>query len=55
MIFGFLFGTDWNRLNRLNGIFEVGYVWNRDIFVTSDQSMGLNLKNTFMIRVGLKF
>ena len=48
-------GTDWNRLNRLNGIFEVGYVWNREIFVASDQAMGLNLDNTFMVRLGLKY
>ncbi len=48
-------GTDWNRLDRMDGIFEVGYVFNREIVVRSDPADDLDLTDTFMIRTGLKF
>ncbi len=48
------FGIDWNNLNRYSGVFEVGYVFNREIYyVHAAETLGLN--DTFMLRAGLTF
>ena len=47
-------GIDWNNLDRFNGLLEIGYVFNREIIVRDSPDESLNLKDTFMIRAGLR-
>ena len=50
------FGIDWNNLNRYNGIFEVGYVFEREVFYVRDApDQVLPIRDTIMLRAGLTF
>ncbi len=48
-------GVDWNRLDRVDGIFEIGYVFEREIKVRGVPAEDLELDDTFMLRAGVKF
>ncbi len=48
-------GFDWNRMDRVDGLFEVGYVFDRKVFTKRFPSERLGLDDTFMIRAGVKF
>ena len=48
-------GVDWNRLDRLDGIFEVGYVFDREVVVRNHPLESTELDDTFMIRLGVKY
>ena len=48
-------GIDWNRLDRIDGIIEVGYVFEREVVVRNHPLESLDLDDTFMIRLGVKF
>ena len=48
-------GLDWDRLNGVDGLFEVGYVFDRDIVYEYTTANNTNLKDTFMLRLGLQF
>ena len=41
--------------DRIDGLLEIGYVFNREIVVKTVPSEDLDLSDTFMIRAGLKF
>jgi len=48
-------GVDWNQLSRFDGIAEVGYVFDREVVVDSQPSESVDLDDTVMFRMGLKF
>ena len=48
-------GIEWNRLNRIDGILDIGYVFARKIYVAPDSQDNLSLDNSFMVRGGIKF
>lgn len=48
-------GIDWDRLGGWDGLFQVGYVFDREIVFTQVPSETTGLKDTFMIRLGLQF
>jgi hypothetical protein len=48
-------GFDWNRLDRLDGIFEIGWVFDREVVTVKDPTLGLDIEDSFMIRAGVKY
>ncbi len=48
-------GVEWDRLNGFDGLFQVGYVFDREIIYTEVPSESLDLDDTWMVRLGLQF
>jgi hypothetical protein len=48
-------GVDWNRLERIRGLFEVGYVFDRQIVVVNHPNESVDLEDTVMVRGGITF
>ncbi len=48
-------GFDWDRLNGLDGVFEVGYVFDREVVFRQVPSDSTGLSDTVMLRLGLQF
>jgi hypothetical protein len=50
-----ILGTEWTALSGMNGFFEIGYVFNREIVYVSRNPVNFNPKETMMLRAGLAF
>jgi hypothetical protein len=48
-------GTEWFNLNRMYGFFEVGYVFNRELFYVVVPEDRTSLSDTWMLRAGISF
>jgi hypothetical protein len=48
-------GIDWNNLDRFNGLFEIGYAFQREIVVRNHPTENVDPDDTFMLRAGLRF
>jgi hypothetical protein len=48
-------GLEWSNLNRLYGFFEVGYVFERELFFVVEPSERTTLPDTLMLRGGIAF
>ncbi len=48
-------GIDWNNLDRFNGLFEIGYVFEREIVVEQHPTENIDPNASFMVRAGLRF
>lgn len=48
-------GFEWNRLNRMDGILDIGWVFAREIYVAPNSQDNLSLDDSFMIRAGIRF
>ncbi len=48
-------GIEWDRLQRVTGLLEIGYVFEREIYVRNHRDEDLDLDDTVMIRGGIKF
>ncbi|OHB78863.1 MAG: hypothetical protein A2W31_14945 [Planctomycetes bacterium RBG_16_64_10] len=50
-----ILGLEWTTLSRMNGFFEIGYVFEREIVYVSQVPVNFNPDDTIMLRAGLAF
>ena len=50
-----ILGTEWTTLGGMNGFFEIGYVFQREIVYVSRVPVNFNPENTLMLRAGVAF
>lgn len=48
-------GVEWDRLSGFDGLFQVGYVFDREVIYKEVPTESLGLDDTFMIRLGVQF
>jgi hypothetical protein len=48
-------GLEWTGPRQVTGLFEVGYVFNRNLVYRSDSSTPIDMDDSFMLRAGIAF